>query len=88
METVTLVAVVGGISLAILILFWIFRPAITSYQNAAKPKKQNTFSDHKGEIETDHQIQEDAEYDITLVVPAYNEVYILYIINGGVKYLF
>jgi hypothetical protein len=60
--------------LLLVLLLWIFLPAITSHQNASKAKKKNTFSDHKGIIEADDQIHGYAKVDISLVVPAYNEV--------------
>mmetsp|Transcript_6775 Transcript_6775/g.11167 ORF Transcript_6775/g.11167 Transcript_6775/m.11167 type:complete len:109 (-) Transcript_6775:1593-1919(-) len=74
MDTVLLVSAIVLGSLVLVVLLWIFRPAILSRHNASKPKLKNKFCDSKGEIDTDNQIHEHAKCDISLVVPAYNEV--------------
>jgi hypothetical protein len=74
METLLLLSAVVLLPLALILILWIFRPAITSCQNAAQPKKTNIFCDINGVIEADNQIHEHAKCDISLVVPAYNEV--------------
>mmetsp|Transcript_6773 Transcript_6773/g.11161 ORF Transcript_6773/g.11161 Transcript_6773/m.11161 type:complete len:201 (-) Transcript_6773:1238-1840(-) len=73
MDTVLLVSAIVLGSLVLVVLLWIFRPAILSRHNASKPKLKNKFCDSKGEIDTDNQIHEHAKCDISLVVPAYNE---------------
>ena len=74
MDTVVLVSVFVLLPLAVVVLLWVFRPAIISRHHASLPKKMNTFSDGKGVIEADNQIHDFAKCDISLVVPAYNEV--------------
>lgn len=88
MDTVVLASAILVLSFVVVLLLWIFRPALTSRQNAAKPKKTNTFSDCKGVIREDNQIKNVAKCDISLVVPAYNEVciYPLYFCRSDVTH--
>ncbi len=58
----------------LLLLLWVFYPAILIRQSNSKPKQKNTFSDFNGIIEEDNQIQKSSKCDLSLVVPAYNEV--------------
>ena len=65
--------------LIFIIVVWVFYPAMNGRISASnKRDKPNVYSNEKGVIKESNQIDKDATVDITLVVPAYNEVLMNY----------
>ena len=77
MDFVIILSIILGMFLVVLLLTWIFLPAITSHRKLCNETENNILSDSNGVIATENQIFGEAKFDLSLIVPAYNEVILL-----------